>query len=239
MTSDVMNMSSYSELTIEFSYYPNSMENGEDFFLEISTDNGANYSIYRTWESGVDFNNSIHYDEVVTIDDVTLTAQTTLRLRCDASGNGDQIYIDDVVVTGCNYSSATNEIIIDQFGKIANEDVKSIINSLDRESKSADTYEFENDEDSLYENQNEEDEFSVYPNPSRDFVFVKADWGQTPKRIELYDMYGQKVLVKSIDVRGNQLIKIDISNVPSGIYIINLLDRNEKIASQRVVVTNN
>jgi hypothetical protein len=55
----------------------------------------------------------------------------------------------------------------------------------------------------------------------------------------MFDIYGQKFLIKSIDVRGNQMIKLDISNVPSGLYIINLLDRNEKIASQRVVVTNN
>ena len=35
MFSDSINMSSYTEATVEFSYYTSSMETGEDFFLEI------------------------------------------------------------------------------------------------------------------------------------------------------------------------------------------------------------
>ena len=99
-TTDNLDLSSYSELTINFSYYPRSMENGEDFWLQISTDGGSTFTTIGDWNQGDEFVNDQRYNETVVYAG-TFSANTQLRFRCDASGNSDWIYIDDVVITGC------------------------------------------------------------------------------------------------------------------------------------------
>ncbi len=239
MTSDLLDLSSYSELIFEFSYWPNSMENGEDFFLEISTNNGSSYTIYRSWVRGIDFNNSNRYDEEVTIDDITFTNQTRLRMRCDASGNGDQIYVDDVVLTGCNYTSGKHEVIIDKFGNVIDGVINNIASSqVEEEVQSSQTYEFENFEDSSDEDENEE-EFVVFPNPTRNFLYLSGNWDDESNEVELLDIYGQRLLKSTVERGSKDDVKIDISHLPSGIYIVNFIQSNEIITSQKVVITNN
>jgi len=101
MTTNDLDMSSYDEASIEFTFYPRSFETGEDFFLEMSLDGGTSFSIVRTWVVGTDFTNNVREFESVSLTGYTFTANTQFRLRADASNNGDQIYIDDVVVQGC------------------------------------------------------------------------------------------------------------------------------------------
>ncbi len=95
----VMNV--ITEATVDFSYYANGMESGEDFFLEVSTNGGSSYTPYKAWVSGTDFNNSTRYNESVLITGISFTANTRFRFRCDASNKGDQVYIDDIVITDC------------------------------------------------------------------------------------------------------------------------------------------
>ena len=102
MFTNNLDLSAYTEVTIDFSYYTSSMENGEDFFLETSTNGGSSYSIYKTWVSGTDFNNSVRQNESLLITGLSLTSNTRFRFRCDASNKGDQVYIDDVVLIDCN-----------------------------------------------------------------------------------------------------------------------------------------
>ena len=99
-----LDFSSYDEVQIDFSFYPVSMENNEDFFLEVSTNGGSSYTIVQSWASGTDFQNNVRYNPSVTISSINFTTNTRLRIRCDASGNNDQIYLDDVVVSGCSVS---------------------------------------------------------------------------------------------------------------------------------------
>ena len=94
MFTDVINLSGINAVEFEFKFYANSMENNEDFFLEVSTDGGSTYTLIEAWARGVHFNNNVWYIETVTIDNITFTSNTRFRLRCDASANGDQVYID-------------------------------------------------------------------------------------------------------------------------------------------------
>ncbi|MEL6124498.1 MAG: hypothetical protein AAFR14_12340, partial [Bacteroidota bacterium] len=87
-------------LRISFHYHPFSFENGEDFWLQISTDNGNSYTTVRTWLVGQDFTNGVADDEVVNVPG-PFTSQTRVRFRCDASGNGDFVYIDDISIETC------------------------------------------------------------------------------------------------------------------------------------------
>ncbi len=97
---DVLDLSAYSSLDISFSFFASSMETGEDFLLEISTDGGATYSTVQSWVSGTDFTNGTRYDEAVTVSGLSST--TVFRIRCDASANNDRVYIDDVVIEDCS-----------------------------------------------------------------------------------------------------------------------------------------
>jgi hypothetical protein len=109
MQTDILDLSLIDVVNLSFSYYPVSMEAGEDFFLEISKNAGASYSKYKEWNSGVEFENNQRYFEYVSIDDVVFNAMTRFRLRCDASSNNDLIYIDDVQMEFCDYGKLKQE----------------------------------------------------------------------------------------------------------------------------------
>ena len=96
MTSDPLDLSMASSVTISFSYIANSMENGEDFWLQMSTNGGA-FITMEDWIRNIDFDNNVRYNEQVTING-PFTSNIRFRFRCDASSNFDQVYIDDVVV---------------------------------------------------------------------------------------------------------------------------------------------
>ncbi len=98
MTSDALDLANYEEITISYSMYARSMENNEDYFIEVNT--GGGFVAVANYARGVDFNNNTRYNDAVTVAG-PFSASTTIRFRCDASGNSDWVYIDDVVITGC------------------------------------------------------------------------------------------------------------------------------------------
>lgn len=100
MTTDNLNLVSYSEVTIDFNFIAVSMENGEDFWLQVSTNGGSSYQTLISWARGTDFANNVREFESVVITG-TFSANTRFRFRCDASANNDRIYIDDVHMSGC------------------------------------------------------------------------------------------------------------------------------------------
>ncbi|MFT6780555.1 MAG: bacillolysin, partial [Saprospiraceae bacterium] len=226
MTSDILALSSYDEVTIDFSYYPNSMENGEDFWLQISTDGGSSYSTVSTWARGTDFNNGTRYYESVTIDNIALNNNTTLRLRCDASGNGDQIYIDDVIVSAC---SSNNQII--GIENIALQNLEEVLPDLKKPYNSIARNNLENDSEI-------DVEFGIYPNPARNFVSFKVTDGKTTNElfdIKLIDVNGKTVRhIKSITTMDN--FKLDILDISKGIYLIIIETSGEIIDTHKVLV---
>ncbi|MEM6644458.1 MAG: S8 family serine peptidase [Bacteroidota bacterium] len=105
MATDNLDLSSFEEISVSFSYLARSMDNAnEDFWLQVSTDGGASYATVEEWNRDDEFVNNVRESDVVTITG-TFSATTRLRFRCDASGNSDWVYIDDVVITGCSNSS--------------------------------------------------------------------------------------------------------------------------------------
>ena len=110
ITTDNLNLSSYDSIKVSFTYYPRSMDNSnEDFWLQLSTDGGSSYTTVASWNQGDEFNNNVReYDSVTII--ASFSSTTKLRFRCDASGNSDWIYLDEVEITGCNTSSSSSMI---------------------------------------------------------------------------------------------------------------------------------
>lgn len=103
-------MGKYSQLTIEFDFYMDSMENNEDFFLEFY--DGSSWAVVGSWARGSEFGNHKLYSQSVHIlNDGSFPncaepqcgpdeSGAKLRFRCDASGNGDRVYIDNVRFIG-------------------------------------------------------------------------------------------------------------------------------------------
>ena len=101
ITTNSLNLSGYSELRVDFSYIVNSFDNAnEDFWLQVSTNGGASFTTVEEWNLGDEFQNLQRNNESVVIPG-PFSGNTQLRFRCDASADGDQVYIDDVVINGC------------------------------------------------------------------------------------------------------------------------------------------
>lgn len=99
MTSPSIDLSGYSQVTFEFTFYAFSMEAGEDFFVEYY--DGSNWSVIANYARGSDFNNNTFYQVTLDLDgsNYTLASDAAFRMRCDASSNADQVYIDEVTLT--------------------------------------------------------------------------------------------------------------------------------------------
>ena len=125
MTTDNLNLSSYEEITVDFSYYPRSMDNSsEDFWLQISTNGGSSYTTVEEWNRDDEFVNDQRYFDAVVIPG-PFTSNTRLRFRCDASGNSDWVYIDDVEISGCSNSGSSS--LVDSNGS-STSIIKGILN---------------------------------------------------------------------------------------------------------------
>jgi hypothetical protein len=93
-------LSGYSAIKVEFWYKCVSMDGtSEDFWLQISTDGGSTYTTVEEWNLNDEFINGQFYQDSVTITGHTLTNQTRLRFRCDASTTSDDVYIDQITVS--------------------------------------------------------------------------------------------------------------------------------------------
>lgn len=98
-TSSAFNLGGYTELQVDFWYYARSMENGEDFFVELW--NGAAWVVIGNYARGTHFNNNALNHQTITVNSgaVNFSGTAQLRFRNDASDDTDLINIDDVVVS--------------------------------------------------------------------------------------------------------------------------------------------
>ena len=102
-------VSAYVDLEVEFWYMPVSMDRtGEDFWVQYF--DGSAWQTVASFDTHVDFENNNFYHEVVSIPAGTYTypANAKLRFMCDASGNRDDVYIDEVEFRGLTASSSSH-----------------------------------------------------------------------------------------------------------------------------------
>ena len=94
---DGIDISSYSEIKIEFWYLPVSMDNtSENFRLDYW--DGSQWVTLKTWAQGIDFQNDQFYFETITLSaaEYNFSANMNIRFVCNASSNYDDIYIDEI-----------------------------------------------------------------------------------------------------------------------------------------------
>ncbi|QHI37384.1 hypothetical protein IMCC3317_27630 [Kordia antarctica] len=106
MTSEEFDLTGYDQVEFKFFFYPNSMENGEDFWIRYY--NGSSWNTVATYTSGNDFTNRSYYAGIITLNsaDVNFASNSQFRIQCDAGNNSDQVYIDQVTITGINGGTA-------------------------------------------------------------------------------------------------------------------------------------
>ncbi|MDX2177642.1 MAG: S8 family serine peptidase [Candidatus Sumerlaeia bacterium] len=95
-----LNLSGRTQCRVKFFFYAVGMENGDDFWLQVSTNGGSTYTTLGTYTAGTSFQNGQFYsvDQTYTPSNFTFGASTRFRIRCDANSTADDIYVDLVTV---------------------------------------------------------------------------------------------------------------------------------------------
>ena len=207
VTTDALNLVNYEELTIDFSFITSSMENNEDFWLQISTDGGASYTTSQSWAAGTDFSNNVRGSGSVMISG-PFSTDTRLRFRNDASTNNGRVYVDDVVIYGCLKSGAR---LIDPDlveAEEVPEEVKAALSTV-----------------------------SIYPNPTSHELNVNFEMTRTSDvEIRVMDMTGKLVLANNLNSQeGQNKVQINTSDLTLGMYFLTMI-AEDKIVTKRFIV---
>ncbi|MEL6987333.1 MAG: S8 family serine peptidase, partial [Bacteroidota bacterium] len=205
MTSPSYDLAGLGSVSISFYFYPNSMENGEDFWVRYN--DGSGWQTVATYASGTSFNNRSFYSATVTLDAGTynLTDGSQFRIQCDASANADQVYIDEVTVTGSLTSSANAGVVAT---------IEEIFTAQ------------------LFNGSEEfEDDIKVLPNPASNFVAIQV--ADEIKEVSILNIQGQLVINRKYD-RIEQA-NIDVSKLSTGTYLINVQTEEEVITEKLII----
>ncbi len=220
MTTDVLDLSSYDELTVDFSYIVISFENVEDFWLQISQDGGSTYTTIEDWVRTIDFNNNERHDPSVLIPG-PFTANCRLRFRADASGNGDRVYIDDVVINGCTTTSSrpSEDLPVSVFDNAETQEIE-VTSPVEIESKFSIS------------------DMKLYPNPTSAVLTVEFEILEaTDIQIVVTDLSGKTIMNNkhSVDA-GLQQTNIDVRKLTEGYYFVQLISENGRLTDRFIVI---
>ncbi|MEL6969138.1 MAG: M43 family zinc metalloprotease [Bacteroidota bacterium] len=206
MTTDQLNLAGFEEVTIDFTYLGVSMETGEDFWLQASVDGGA-YQTLSTWASGSEFSNNVREFESVVITGA-FTSNVRFRFRCDASANGDRVYIDDVDISGCSNGA-----------RMSNEELLAGVEGTKAPSLA---------------------QVLLFPNPTSNLLNVDFNFNQQidgQVQVFVTDITGKTVQnLQWNATAGKQRQTIDVSQMAAGIYMLHLINGEERV-TQKFVVT--
>lgn len=75
-------------------------------------------------------------------------------------------------------------------------------------------------------------EFSIYPNPSNGFFVVESINQILLDRIEVYTIYGQKILNESF--QKTQIKEVDLSQLSNGVYLVNIYS-DSNVITKRII----
>ena len=207
MTTDVLNLDGFEEVTVDFSYYAVGMENGEDFWLQVSVNGGASYQTLTTYARGTDYENGVREFETVVITGA-FTNNTRFRFRCDASVNNDQVFIDNVELTGCTNGSTRI---------IGPADVNTAITV--EESASIES-------------------ISTFPNPTYGELYVQINSLQEDNvQMMMVDPQGRLVSKELISTtKGLNNVKVDVTDYEAGVYFLHIISGEQKFVEKVFVL---
>ncbi len=206
MTTGNLNLTAYEEITVDFSYITVSFDNSnEDFWLQISTNGGSTYTTVKDLNFNVDFLNGQRKFESVVISG-PFTSNTRLRFRADASADDDQVYIDDVVISGCSGGARTGRP--EQGLTVEGVSSKTVSTSL-----------------AVFPNPTR-DELTA--------VFVLPEAGQV--QLLVTDLTGRIMQQQQMNAdAGRQEAKVNANALVPGVYFIHLMTNGERVTKKFVV----
>ena len=78
------------------------------------------------------------------------------------------------------------------------------------------------------------EDFLIYPNPCSNSFFIKMNNANLSYQFKLFDIAGREMPIKSLIQL--QLSEIDITNLPGGVYFLNIHDLNNKSFIKRKII---
>ncbi|TCI94801.1 T9SS type A sorting domain-containing protein [Tenacibaculum sp. M341] len=161
--SPVLDLSANNEVTFEFFAFINSFEANEDFFVEFF--DGTSYQVIGQYVVGTNYNNDEFFTDTITLNaaDYDFNANNRFRFRCDASGNADRVYFDQVTISGDN---------------VANPFVKETTPTPGEQLKSF--------------TENSLNNIKLYPNPAKNSLSIEILNGEF-ENVTIYSIAGQVV----------------------------------------------
>ncbi|MEL6274599.1 MAG: S8 family serine peptidase, partial [Bacteroidota bacterium] len=205
MTSPSYNLAGLGSVEINFYFYPNSMENGEDFWVRYN--DGSGWQTVATYASGTSFNNNSFYSATVTLDAASfnLTDGAQFRIQCDASANADRVYIDEVTVTGSLASGSFT-------GAIATIEEIPTFRSYDDANLG-------------------ESDVQIAPNPASDLISVSVE--EEINQIIVFSVDGREILRRKYE--GFNQATLDVSSLAAGVYLISVQTEEELITERLMI----
>lgn len=209
MSTTSQNWTTYDELTVDFSSISVSFENGEDFWLQISTNGGSTYTTVADYNAGTQFSNGVRMTGHVVIPG-PFTSTTRLRFRADASADDDQVYIDDVVITGCQQQLLVGNQLED----------RNDVAAFEEEEKAADL-----------------GNLQISPNPASDNINIRFDAGAAANAvISILDMTGKTVISAAIStVEGFNQVSVPVNQLTNGLYLISIRAGEELLTEKMMI----
>ncbi len=167
ITSPTLDVSSFNDVEISFYLLTTNYNNGESVLLRYF--DGSSWTTVRSYVAGTDFTIGNFYQATFTINGGSFNLPTNAQFRIQSNGSSknDQVYIDQVIITGINSSAAA------------------------RQASPKDTIEFvkKGPEEMLVEVG-----ISIYPNPVKDgYLNIKANSNEEIT-FTVYDMLGKRML---------------------------------------------
>ncbi len=206
MTSSTYDLSAWDRVEVMFYFYAYSMESNEDFWLRYF--DGSSWQTVATYARGADFDNNAFYVATVEINSTNynMASNAQFRFQCDASGNADHIYIDEVTITGFNGTSARTEGNSVEWVK-----------------------DFSSDESAVNP---EGSEVMIYPVPAKSEFYINYNNLQDDVQLTVYTMEGKIVLNQELNLDVSN--RIDISALNPGMYLYQLMD-GETLLSGKII----
>jgi hypothetical protein len=90
----------------------------------------------------------------------------------------------------------------------------------------------------IYEDATSKDELHIYPNPSGDYFHIElSDFDGSSVTIDLYDPLSSRIKHLEIERIGSDPLRIDVTDVPSGLYIISVKTDEGYYSSRKLIVS--
>lgn len=222
-----LDLRAYKRIEISFSYYPYSMDNErEDFWLQMSTDNGRTYETIEEWNLSDEFSNGRWYEDKAVVSGVTFSKHTRFRFVCDASTNFDQVYLDDIVIAGC--------------GKIGSESTQARIADQE-EAPESESAAFPKQSDKLLQLEEhdwmKELKLRVKPNPFQEefYLFIQKPASEIQTAdVQILDVNGQTVYQQSGVPLGQDHLIVPQNGWPKGVYFVRV-QTNEYLQTIKLI----